>query len=129
LIGQPVVLLVEDNENGLDMLQRRLSRAGYSVITAMDGEAAVTRAVTYIPDIVLMDKRLPRLDGLSAVRRIRAEACTRDIPVICLTADATAEDRRAALDVGCQQFLTKPVDFRLLLATMAALLHAAAGGD
>lgn len=121
-MGQATILVVEDNESSLDMLQRRLTRAGYSVITATDGEQALTIARTDPPDIVLMDKRLPRLDGLSAVRRMRSDQRTRDIPVICLTADCTVDVQQAAFAAGCQDFLTKPVEFTLLLTAISNLL-------
>lgn len=127
-VTSPLVLLVDDNDSGLDILQRRLSRAGYTVLTATDGEGAVASSVSHRPDLIVMDKRLPQLDGYAAVRRLRSHDRTRSIPVICLTADATREDERLALEAGCQRFLTKPVDLSDLLAAVETLLGATAAG-
>ena len=119
----PTILLVEDNDLNRDMLSRRLSRRGYEVEVAVDGAEALEKARAAAPDLVLMDMSLPVLDGWEATRQLRASDDTRDIPVIALTAHAMAEDRGKALDAGCDDFDTKPVEFARLLGKIEALLN------
>ncbi|HSM36709.1 MAG TPA: response regulator [Longimicrobiales bacterium] len=119
----PTILLVEDNDLNRDMLSRRLSRRGYDVEVAVDGAEALEKARAVAPDLVLMDMSLPVLDGWAATRELRASDDTRDIPVIALTAHAMAEDRGKALDAGCDDFDTKPVEFARLLGKIEALLN------
>lgn len=118
------VLLVEDNEMNRDMLSRRLERKGYRVLIACDGEAGVAMAESENPDIVLMDMSLPVLDGWEATRRLKARPETRHIPVIALTAHAMSGDRDRALEAGCNDYDTKPIDLPRLLGKMEALLGA-----
>lgn len=116
------ILLVEDNEMNRDMLTRRLSRAGHDVSHAVDGEEAITSALAGAPDIVLMDLSLPKIDGWEATRRIRAEAAGRVLPIIALTAHAMSGDRERAIEAGCDDFDTKPVDLPRLIGKIEALL-------
>ena len=116
------ILLVEDNEMNRDMLSRRLTRRGYEVVLALDGEEGVAMAQSEAPALILMDMSLPGLDGWEATRRIKAAPETRAIPVIALTAHAMAGDREKALAAGCDDFDTKPVDLERLLAKIEALL-------
>jgi two-component system, cell cycle response regulator DivK len=116
------ILLVEDNEMNRDMLSRRLVRKGYEVVMAFDGEQAVEMAASQNPDLILMDMSLPGLDGWEATRQIKAAAATRTIPVIALTAHAMSDDRERALDAGCDDYDTKPIDFPRLLEKMSAAL-------
>lgn len=116
------ILLVEDNEMNRDMLSRRLERRGYEVIVAVDGEEGVARAKADAPDIVLMDLSLPGIDGWEATRQLKAADETRSIPVLALTAHAMAGDREKALEVGCDEFDTKPVDLPRLVGKIEALL-------
>lgn len=116
------ILLVEDNEMNRDMLSRRLSRRGYTVVTAVDGQAALDMATSVEPQLVLMDLSLPVIDGWEATRRLKADEQTRHIPVIALTAHAMAEDRERALAAGCDDFDTKPVDLERLIGKIEALL-------
>ncbi|MFW5941988.1 MAG: response regulator [Chloroflexota bacterium] len=109
------ILLVEDNELNRDMLSRRLKRAGFTVITAEDGEQGIVRAREQEPDLILMDMSLPVLDGWEASRRLKGDEATQAIPIIALTAHAMAGDRQQALDAGCDDYDTKPIDFRRLL--------------
>ena len=109
------ILLVEDNEMNRDMLSRRLERKGFDVIIAIDGQAGVDMASSTNPDIILMDLSLPVIDGWEATRRIKADSATQGIPVIALTAHAMAGDEQKALDAGCDDYDTKPVDFKSLL--------------
>ena len=109
------ILLVEDNEMNRDMLSRRLIRKGFEVIIAVDGQAGVDMASSTNPDIILMDLSLPVIDGWEATRRIKADSATQGIPVIALTAHAMAGDEQKALDAGCDDYDTKPVDFKSLL--------------
>jgi len=122
------VLLVEDNELNRDMLSRRLQRKGYSVIMAVDGEAGVAMALSARPHIILMDMSLPIIDGWEATRRIKNNPATQHIPLIALTAHAMAGDRERAIEAGCDDYDTKPVDLERLLGKMAALLNAAPDG-
>jgi len=118
------ILLVEDNELNREMLLRRLSRAGLSVITAADGQEALDLMVSELPALVLMDMSVPVLDGWSACRRARQDERIRHIPIIALTAHAMEEDRRKALKAGCDDYATKPVDFPELLSKIETLTDA-----
>jgi two-component system, cell cycle response regulator DivK len=116
------ILLVEDNEMNRDMLSRRLARKGYEVVTALDGEDGVAKARSAAPDLILMDMSLPVLDGWEATRQLKADVDTQAIPVIALTAHALRGDREQAIEAGCDDYDTKPVDFPRLLTKMEALL-------
>ncbi len=116
------ILLVEDNEINLDMLSRRLVRKGFEVVAAKDGEAGVAMTSSERPDIILMDMSLPVVDGWEATRRLKADPQTRTIPVIALTAHAMAGDREKALEAGCDEYDTKPVDLPRLLGKINGLL-------
>ena len=116
------ILLVEDNEMNRDMLSRRLIRNGYEVSLAMDGQQGVDMALSQLPDLILMDMSLPVIDGWEATRQIRANDGTRRIPVIALTAHAMAGDREKAMEAGCEDYDTKPIEITRLLGKIAALL-------
>lgn len=116
------LLLVEDNEMNRDMLSRRLERKGFEVVFAQDGSIAVDMATSEKPELILMDMSLPVLDGWEATRQIKSNPDTSNIPVIALTAHAMAGDREKALEVGCEDYDTKPVDFPRLLSKIDALL-------
>jgi two-component system cell cycle response regulator DivK len=109
------VLLVEDNELNREMLMRRLTRAGIKVIPAADGQQALDLMISEQPSVVLMDMNLPVLDGWTACRRAREDERIRHIPIIALTAHAMESDRLDALQAGCDDYATKPVDFPGLL--------------
>ncbi len=119
------LLLVEDNEMNRDMLTRRLERKGYTIIPAGDGEEALASIAKRRPDLVLMDMNLPVLTGWSTCEALRRQDDTRTLPVIALTAHAMAGDERKALEAGCDDYLTKPIDFPLLLAKIEKLLDKA----
>ena len=123
----PRILLVEDNELNRDMLSRRLARKGYEVVLAGDGAEGVAAATAGRPDLVLMDMSLPVLDGWEATRRLKAAPETRPIPVIALTAHAMSSDREKALEAGCDDYDTKPVELPRLLGKIERLLRAAPG--
>jgi CheY-like chemotaxis protein len=123
------ILLVEDNEMNRDMLSRRLERRGYRVVLAVDGQAGVEMAGSEAPDLVLMDMSLPVLDGWEATRRLKADPATRGIPVIALTAHAMSSDRDRALEAGCDEYDTKPIELARLLGKIEALLGASAAAD
>jgi CheY-like chemotaxis protein len=116
------ILLVEDNEMNRDMLSRRLQKKGYEVVMALDGEQGVAMALSEAPALILMDMSLPGIDGWEATRRIKAAPSTKSIPVIALTAHALTSDRDQALEAGCDDFDTKPVEFTRLLAKIETLL-------
>ena len=118
----PKILLVEDNEMNRDMLSRRLERRGYRVAIALDGEQGVAMAGSEAPDLVLMDMSLPVLDGWEAARRLKATPETRAIPIIALTAHAMVGDREKAIEAGCDDYDTKPVEFQRLLEKIEAIL-------
>ena len=116
------ILLVEDNEMNRDMLARRLERRGYQVVIAIDGAQGVWLAQAEEPDLILMDMSLPVLDGWEATRRLRALPVTQAIPIIALTAHAMAGDREQALQAGCDDYDSKPIEFARLLGKIQALL-------
>ncbi|MBX3356901.1 MAG: response regulator [Phycisphaeraceae bacterium] len=118
----PRLLIVEDNEANRDMLSRRLTRRGYEVIMAADGQQGVDTASSARPDLILMDLSLPVLDGWEATRRLKANPATAAIPVIALTAHALETDRTRAMEAGCNDYDTKPVDLERLVAKIEALL-------
>jgi two-component system, cell cycle response regulator DivK len=116
------ILLVEDNEMNRDMLGRRLQRRGFDLLVAVDGAQGVAIAQADAPDLILMDMSLPVMDGWEATRRLKAVPETRSIPVIALTAHAVSGDREKALEAGCDDYDTKPVDLDRLLSKIGALL-------
>jgi CheY-like chemotaxis protein len=120
----PRILLVEDNEMNRDMLSRRLERRGYEVVMAVDGGEGVAKAQTEAPDLILMDMSLPVIDGWEATRQLKTAPETSGIPVIALTAHAMAGDREKALDAGCDDYDTKPIELPRLLEKIQALLGA-----
>jgi two-component system, cell cycle response regulator DivK len=121
------VLLVEDNETNRDMLSRRLIRRGFEVVFAVDGKQGVDLARSEKPDIILMDMSLPVMDGWEATRCVKADAATRSVPVIGLTAHAMSGDREKAIAAGCDDYDTKPVELDRLIGKMERLLGAAKG--
>jgi len=116
------ILLVEDNEMNRDMLSRRLEKRGYQLVNAADGPSGIAMAHTEKPELILMDMSLPGIDGWEASRQLKADAATAAIPIIALTAHAMAEDREKALNAGCDEYETKPVELASLLAKIEALL-------
>ena len=116
------LLLVEDNEINRDMLSRRLQRRGYEVISAVDGEEGVKMAQSEAPDLILMDMSLPVLDGWDATQQLKAGPETRSIPILALTAHAMSGDREKAIEAGCDDYDTKPIEFSRLLEKINALL-------
>jgi CheY-like chemotaxis protein len=108
------ILIVEDNEMNRDMLSRRLERGGHEVSIAVTATEGIEKARTESPDLILMDLSLPDLDGRDATRRLKADAATRSIPIIALTAHAMQADRDSALAAGCDEFETKPVELARL---------------
>jgi len=118
----PKILIVEDNEMNRDMLSRRLVKRGYEVSIAIDGEQGLVMARAEAPALILMDMSLPGLDGWEVSRRLKADAQTKDIGIIAITAHAMAGDREKALAAGCDDFDTKPIELPRLLAKIEALL-------
>jgi len=118
------VLLVEDNEMNRDMLSRRLMRRGFEVVFAMDGKEGVDTARREKPDIILMDLSLPVMDGWEATRRVKSDDATRSVPVIGLTARAMVGDREKAMEAGCDDYDTKPVELDRLIGKIERLLRA-----
>ena len=122
------ILLVEDNEMNRDMLSRRLERKGYGIVMALDGQQAVDMAASEAPALILMDMSLPIIDGWEATRRIKANAATRGIPIIALTAHAMQGDEQKAKEAGCDDFDTKPVELPRLLEKIEAQLKRIGAG-
>ncbi|MGH7588116.1 MAG: response regulator [Gemmatimonadota bacterium] len=116
------ILLVEDNEMNRDMLSRRLARKGYEVALAVDGRQGVEMAQTMDYDLVLMDMSLPEVDGWDATRQLKSDPATEALPIIALTAHAMSGDREKALEAGCDDYDTKPIEMERLLGKMEALL-------
>ena len=116
------ILCVEDSDDSLFMLHRRLSRAGFDVKVAINGAEGVDWAKTLLPDLVVMDLNLPGLNGLEATRRLKSQPETRHIPVLVLTANTSKKSRDDAFSAGCDDFETKPIDFGSVLEKIRALL-------
>jgi CheY-like chemotaxis protein len=120
------ILLVEDNEMNRDMLSRRLERRGYEVVIAVDGQQGVALAQSTRPDLILMDMSLPVIDGWEATRQLKAKDGMKKTPIIALTAHAMSGDREKALEAGCDDYDTKPIELPRLLGKIEALLGARA---
>jgi CheY-like chemotaxis protein len=118
----PVVMVVEDFEDNRFMMRRLLEMSGYRVLEAINGEEAVTLAHSERPQLILMDLSLPQLDGLAATRRIRQHAELRDVPIVAVSAHDTADFHADALAAGCNDYVTKPIDFDQLEALLSRLL-------
>ncbi len=116
------ILLVEDNEMNRDMLSRRLTRKGYSVVTAIDGAEAIGMAKSESPDLILMDMSLPVMDGWEATRQLKQDPRTRAIPIVGLSAHAMAGDREKGLKAGCDDYDTKPVELPRLIDKIQKLM-------
>lgn len=116
------ILLVEDNEMNRDMLSRRLEKRGFQIVIAIDGAQAVEIAHNEAPDLILMDMKLPVLDGWTATKKLKQSDKTCHIPILGLTAHALSGDCERALEIGCNDFDTKPVDFPRLLGKIHKLL-------
>ncbi|GAV32155.1 MAG: response regulator [Anaerosomatales bacterium] len=121
------VLLVEDNPQNRYLLTFLLERSGYEVVTAEDGEAAIEAVPAYLPDVILMDVQLPKLDGYEATRRIKADERFARIPILALTAHSMKGDRAKALEAGCDDYITKPVDIDVLLRRIQEVVGAEPG--
>lgn len=121
------ILLVEDNELNRDMLSRRLARRGFEVDAAVDGQAGLDAVGVRAPDVILLDMDLPIIDGWEVARRLKANQATASIPIIALTAHAMVGDRDRALDAGCDDYDTKPVEFKRLLGKIDAFVATASG--
>jgi two-component system cell cycle response regulator DivK len=119
----PTILIVEDNELNRDMLSRRLERRGYDTLVAVDGEQGLEVARRIQPNLILMDMSLPVLDGWEATRRLKSAPETAAIPIVALTAHAMSGDRERALQAGCDDYDTKPVEFPRLVMKIEALLN------
>lgn len=119
------ILLVEDNEMNRDMLSRRLARRDYEVLIAKNGLEGVSIAARSKPDVILMDMSLPVMDGWTATRKIKANPVLASIPIIALTAHAMIEDKQRALAAGCDEYQTKPIDFKELLSKIEMLTQTA----
>jgi len=118
----PKILLVEDNELNRDMLSRRLERRGFQVLIAVDGAQGVAMAQSEAPDLVLMDMSLPVVDGWEATRRLKAAPETRSVPIIALTSHAMVGDRDKAIEAGCDDYDTKPIELPRLLEKINRLI-------
>ncbi len=121
------ILLVEDNEMNRDMLSRRLIKKGFELVMAVDGQQGVDMATSETPDLILLDMSLPVMDGWEAARYLKGQADTQKIPIIALTAHAMAGDREKTIEAGCDDYDTKPVEFKRLLGKINALLDGATG--
>ena len=118
----PMVMVVEDFEDNRFMMRRLLEMSGYRVLEAINGEEAVELAHRERPQLILMDLSLPQLDGLAATRRIRQNVDLRDVPIVAVSAHDTADFHADALAAGCNDYVTKPIDFDQLEALLSRLL-------
>ena len=116
------ILIVEDNEMNRDMLSRRLQRKGFEISMAVDGQEGVDKAAAEIPDLILLDMSLPIMDGWEAAEKLKSDTETNGIPIIALTAHAMQGDREKALEAGCDEYDTKPVNLKRLLEKINTLL-------
>ena len=116
------ILLIEDNEMNRDMLSRRLERKGFDVLLAEDGAEGLERILSDAPDLVLLDLSLPVLDGFGVLKRVREDPESKSVPIIVLTAHAMEHDREKSIEMGADDFDTKPIDLPRLLGKMSALL-------
>ena len=116
------ILYIEDNDDNVYVMRTRLGRAGFMVLVAADAERGLAMAAVERPDLILMDLGLPGIDGWEAARRLKAAAETKHIPVIAVSAHAMAGDRERALEAGCDDYDTKPIDFARLRAKIQKLV-------
>ena len=116
------ILIVEDNEMNRDMLSRRLIKKGFEIIIAVDGEEGVKKTLSEKPDLILMDMSLPVMDGWEATKKLKSNSDTSKIPIIALTAHAMAQDKEKALAAGCDEYDTKPIEFKRLLGKIKDFL-------
>ena len=119
----PTVLVVEDFEDNRFMMRRLLEMSGYRVVEAVNGEQAVEVAATERPDLILMDLSLPKLDGLAATRRIRQSGGLAEVPIVAVSAHDTSDFHADALAAGCNEYVTKPIDFDQLESLLKKLLE------
>jgi CheY-like chemotaxis protein len=120
------VLLVEDNKRTVEVLSQQLTLLGYDVLAASSGEEAVRKAIDELPDVIIMDIRMPKMDGFEAVARIRSDPSTRAVPIIAATGQAMSGDREKCLDAGCDEYLAKPFTHRELKAAIEKVLNSSA---
>ena len=123
----PLVLLVDDHQDARDLYSDFFAASGFRVAEAVDGDHALLKILALMPDVVVMDLAMPVLDGWEATRRLKAASATRPIPVIALTAHAMSSDRDKALEAGCDDYDTKPVELERLLGKIEVLLSRASG--
>jgi two-component system, cell cycle response regulator DivK len=121
--GEPTVLVVEDFEDNRFMMRRLLEMSGYRVVEAVNGEQAVEVAAEVRPDLILMDLSLPKLDGLAATRRIRRNVGLQEVPIVAVSAHDTSDFHADALAAGCNEYVTKPIDFDQLESLLKKLLE------
>lgn len=121
------ILIVDDNEDNRDLTAKVLKRFGYRIIEAVDGEEALTKAFNEKPDLILMDRSLPKMDGLEVTRRLKRDASTKHIVILALTAHAMRGDKEKAIEAGCEGYISKPIDVRSLPEEVKAYLEAKRG--
>lgn len=123
------ILIVDDNEDSRELVIKVLQRCGYRLVEAVDGEEALEKAVAEKPDLILMDRSLPKLDGLEVVKRLQEDVATRQIPIVALTAHAMRGDREKALAAGCADYIPKPINVRTLAEQVKLHLDKSSGGS
>jgi two-component system cell cycle response regulator DivK len=121
------ILIVDDNEDSRDLVAKVLRQFGYGIIEAVDGEEALEKAFSEKPDLILMDRSLPKIDGLEVTRRLKREEEFRTIPIVALTAHAMRGDREKALEAGCVGYISKPINVRSLPALIKSYLEGQGG--
>ena len=123
MISKCTVLIVEDNEVLREMFRRRLVRRGYQVELANDGEEGLIQAIEILPDIILLDMSLPGKNGWTIASELKSKSLTNKIPIIAITAHAMRGDRERALQVGCDDYVSKPINFHVLFESMDRLIQ------
>lgn len=116
------ILYVEDNTDNVYMLTRRLKKKGFEVLVAEDGQQGVEMALSELPDLILMDLSLPIMDGWEATKNIKADEKGKNIPIIALSAHAMEEHKKSAMEAGCNDYDTKPVDLKRLMSKISQFL-------
>lgn len=123
------ILIVDDNEDSRELVIKVLKHSGYQIVQAVDGEEALAKVVSEKPDLILMDRSLPKLDGLEVARRLKSNAETSNIPIVALTAHAMRGDREKALAAGCDGYIPKPINVRTLAEQVRVHLKESSGSS
>lgn len=126
---QKKILIVDDNEDSRELVIKVLKQSGYQIVQAVDGEEALARVASEKPDLILLDRSLPKMDGLEVARRLKGNAKTSNIPIVALTAHVMRGDREKALAAGCDGYIPKPINVRTLAEQVRLHLESSSGSS